>query len=189
MNQQLSFSDRAAWRAWLEAHHATQGELWLVYFKPGSGVASIDYEASVEEALCFGWIDSLIKKIDEQRYARKFTPRTNPEKWSESNRRRVRKLAAEGKMTPAGLAVVNFPLEAPQDEVPLPSRPVYVFSPEILAVFQGDAAAWAFFSRLAPSERRNVTGWIMSAKKDETRRRRLAEAMAVFAQGKRLGLK
>lgn len=189
MENQLPFSDRAAWRDWLAAHHQSERVAWLVYFKAGSGVPSIDYEASVEEALCFGWIDSIIKKIDEQRYARKFTPRTNTEKWSESNRRRVRKLAAAGRMTPAGLGVVNFPLEAPAGEAPLPSRPAYEFSPELLAVFQGDPAAWAFFNRLAPSEQRNVTGWIMSAKKDETRRKRLDEARAVFADGKHLGLK
>lgn len=189
MENQLTFSDRAAWRDWLAVHHQSERVAWLVYFKAGSGVPSIDYEASVEEALCYGWIDSIIKKIDEQRYARKFTPRANSEKWSESNRRRVRMLAAEGRMTPAGLSVVNFPLEAPEGEAPRPSRPVYEFSPEILAVFQGNPAAWAFFSRLAHSEQRNVTGWIMSAKKEETRRKRLDEALAVFAQGRHLGLK
>jgi uncharacterized protein YdeI (YjbR/CyaY-like superfamily) len=189
MENLLTFNNRTAWREWLAAHHQSERVAWLVYFKVSSGVASIDYEASVEEALCFGWIDSIIKKIDEQRYARKFTPRTNREKWSETNRRRVRKLAAEGRMTLAGLALVNFPLEAPQDEVPLPSRPIYEFSPEILAVFQANVAAWAFFNHLSPSERRNVTGWIMSGKKDETRLRRLEEAMTVFAEGRHLGLK
>ena len=86
---ELYVEDRKAWRAWLERHHAAATEIWLVYYKKGTGRPSIPYEDSVEEALCFGWIDSLIRKLDEERYARKFTPRTDTTKWSVSNKRRV----------------------------------------------------------------------------------------------------
>ncbi len=112
-----------------------------------------------------------------------------PPNGQSSNKRRVRKLVSEGRMTPAGLAKVTFPIEQEETTNPGPSRPVFDFSPEITEVFQANPAAWAFFNQLPPSERRNVTGWIMSAKKDETRLRRLNEAMALFANGQRLGLK
>jgi uncharacterized protein YdeI (YjbR/CyaY-like superfamily) len=189
MHNQLDFADSASWHAWLHDHHASESVAWLVYHKQASGQPSIDYETSVEEALCFGWIDSIIQKIDEQHYARKFTPRTNTVKWSESNRRRVRKLIGEGRMTPAGMDKVTFDLDQVEVDSPWPPRPILEFTPELVQVFQTDEAAWKFFNTFPPSERRNVTGWIMSAKREETRLRRLDEAMSLFAQGQRLGLK
>jgi uncharacterized protein YdeI (YjbR/CyaY-like superfamily) len=181
--------NQAAWRKWLEKNHDREQEVWLVYLKPAGGKTNIDYESSVEEALCFGWIDSIIQNIDVTSHARKFTPRTNTIKWSETNKRRVRKLIAEGRMTPAGMEKVTFPIDSVEVAGPGSSRPVFEFSPEVIAAFQANPAAWAFFSQLPPSERRNVTGWIMSAKKDETRLHRLNEAMVVFAEGRHLGLK
>ena len=189
MRNLLVYADREGWRDWLQTHYASESEAWLVYYKKSTGQSSIDYESSVEEALCFGWIDSIIQNIDVTSHARKFTPRTNTIKWSETNKRRVRKLIAEGRMTPAGMEKVTFPIDSVEVAGPGSSRPVFEFSPEVIAAFQANPAAWAFFSQLAPSERRNVTGWIMSAKKDETRLRRLIEAMVVFAEGRHLGLK
>jgi uncharacterized protein YdeI (YjbR/CyaY-like superfamily) len=189
MKNFLTFADREGWRGWLQDHYAKEREAWLVYYKKASGRPSIDYESSVEEALCYGWIDSLIQNIDEISHARKFTPRANNLKWSESNKRRVRKLVAEGRMTAIGMEKITFPLEQVEAAAPKSSRPVFEFSPQVLHVFQANPAAWAFFSQLPPSERRNVTGWIMSAKKEETQLRRLDEAMATFARSQRLGLK
>ena len=189
MKNLLALADSASWRTWLEAHYASESEAWLVYYKKTAGQPSIDYESSVEEALCYGWIDSIIQKIDEASYARKFTPRTNIVKWSESNKRRVRKLTAEGRMTPAGMEKVTFPIDPKEASAQSSSRQMFEFSPEMIEVFHANPIAWAFFNQLSPSERRNVTGWIMSAKKDETRLRRLTEAMGLFAQGQRLGLK
>ncbi|HEY3371913.1 MAG TPA: hypothetical protein VGK10_13745 [Prolixibacteraceae bacterium] len=97
-------SDGADWRAWLAANHDKEQEIWLVYFKAASGQTGVDYETSVEEALCFGWVDSIIQKIDEFKYARKFTPRRHGSIWSASNKHRVEKLILEGRMTPAGMA-------------------------------------------------------------------------------------
>jgi uncharacterized protein YdeI (YjbR/CyaY-like superfamily) len=185
----LVFADREGWRAWLQVHHANEREAWLVYYKKAAGLPSIDYESSVEEALCFGWIDSIIQKIDDTSYTRKFTPRSNTLKWSESNKRRVHKLIGEGRMTPAGMEKVTFQIDQDESVILSPARPTFEFSAELLAVFQANPAAWSFFNQLPPSERRNVTGWIMSAKKDETRLRRLNEAMTLFAQNHRLGLR
>lgn len=189
MKNRLVFADRTGWREWLQSHYASENEAWLVYYKKSTGQLSIDYESSVEEALCFGWIDSIIKNIDEVSHARKFTPRTNTAKWSESNKQRVRKLVSEGRMTPAGIEKVTFSVEEEEMSTQHPSRPVFEFSVEMVDVFQANPAAWGFFNKLPPSEQRNVTGWIMSAKKNETRLRRLNEAMMVFARGQHLGLK
>src|SRR5947208_16737603 len=107
----LYVTNREGWRAWLETHHATAPEVWLIIYKKQTGQASIGYEEAVEEALCFGWIDSQARTLDAERYAQKFSPRKNGSNWSESNRRRVRRLIAAGRMTPAGLAKVTFPLD------------------------------------------------------------------------------
>ncbi len=179
--------DRAAWRAWLQEHHAVESEVWLVYYKRHTGQASVPYDDSVEEALCFGWVDSLIQRIDEERYARLFTPRRAESQWSESNKTRVRRLVAEGRMTEAGMARVDFPLDEPPE--PPPPRREAALSESLLATLQENAVAWEQFNRLPPSHRRNYAGWIMSAKKEETRQRRLAEAIEMLAQGKRLGMK
>ena len=114
MEMKLTFyaANRADWRAWLENHHDREAEVWLIYYRPNSGVTSIPYEDSVEEALCFGWVDSRIQRIDEQCYGRKFTPRKPGSPWSESNRRRVVKLVAQGLMTPAGLATIPLELSS-----------------------------------------------------------------------------
>ncbi len=100
----LDFESIAAWRDWLEQNHGTAGEVWLVYYKKGCGRPGLDYLETVDEALCFGWIDSQIRRVDEQRYARKFTPRKAASKWSTDNRRRAEELIQAGRMTPAGLA-------------------------------------------------------------------------------------
>ena len=101
-------SNLADWWNWLAKNHDREREVWLVYFKAGSGKTNIDYESSVEEALCFGWIDSIIQKIDEEKYARKFNPRRIESVWSETNKRRIVKVIREGRMTKAGMAKVTF---------------------------------------------------------------------------------
>src|SRR5512146_285958 len=109
MNQTLVAQNRQEWRAWLEQHYQSESEVWLIFSKSHTGQACVSYDDSVEEALCFGWIDSIIQKIDEDRYARKFTPRRLGSEWSPSNKRRIAKLIQEGRMTKFGLAVVTYP--------------------------------------------------------------------------------
>jgi hypothetical protein len=112
-------ADRASWRKWLEEHGVNESEVWLVYYKATTGKPCISYQDSLEEALCFGWVDSIIQKIDEEKYARKFTPRRAGSKWSELNKHLVARLVKEGRMTEAGMAKVDFALdEAPKSAVP-----------------------------------------------------------------------
>src|SRR5215208_4566267 len=100
-------TNRADWRAWLERHHETETEVWLIYYKKHTGRSRIPYDDAVEEALCFGWIDSIVKRIDDEKFAQRFTPRKAKSEWSERNLIRVRALIREGKMTRAGLARVS----------------------------------------------------------------------------------
>ena len=172
------------WREWLEEHHDSESEVWLIFYKRHTGRASIAYADAVDEALCFGWIDSLIKRLDDSRYARKFTPRKADSRWSITNRKRYALLRASGNVKPAGID--RAPTERRDDTPPrLPSRvPSY-----IQAALRKRPAAWRHFEALAPSHRRRYVGWIDSAKQEETKVRRLKETIRLLATGKPLGLK
>jgi uncharacterized protein YdeI (YjbR/CyaY-like superfamily) len=180
-------ANRAEWRAWLDKNHATQQEIWLVYYKKGAGKPSATYLESLEEALCFGWIDSLIQKIDEERYARKFNPRRAGSKWSELNKHLVAKLVKDGRMTEAGLAVVDFNL--PHPDAARPKRPALPLPDWLKAGLETSPRAWENFNRLPPSHQRNYIGWISDAKKEETRQRRILEAIRMLEKGEKLGFK
>ncbi len=189
MPKTLYVTDRAEWRAWLEKHHAACREVWLIYYKKGSGRARIPYGDAVEEALCFGWIDRVIQRIDDEKYAQLFTPRTNRANWSPANRRRIAKLMREGRMTKAGLAKCAFdvasaseeaPARAPRKELPIP--------PRVKKALQAHPKAWAALRALAPSYRRQYVGWITSAKKEETQLRRVQFAIERLEKGLKLGM-
>ena len=144
---------------------------------------SIRYEDTVREALCFGWIDSLIKRLDDDRYAHKVTPRQPTSKWSDINRKRWAQLKAAGLLTPAGLAA------APTNNTYAP-RPVIPDLPAYIAkALKADSKAWEFFRGLAPTHRRDFVVWIHMAKRPETRDRRIRESIRLLAAGKKLGLK
>jgi len=174
----------AQWRRWLARHHDSASEVWLVFHKGRPGRASIAYEDAVDEALCFGWVDSLIKRLDEARYARKFTPRKLDSKWSAANRERYARLEASGRLTPAGLK--RAPCEGGHD----PPRPSPSKAPRYIREALGKRPpAWSYFESLAPSYRRMYIGWIDSARQPETRMRRLQEAIRLLAAGRKLGMK
>jgi uncharacterized protein YdeI (YjbR/CyaY-like superfamily) len=185
MLKTLYVANREEWRAWLQANYASESEVWLIYYKAQTDQPSVPYEDSVEEALCFGWIDSLIQKMDEERYARKFTPRKLESVWSPTNKRRVAKVIREGRMTPAGMSKITYALDEPIEERPRPSLDL---PPHIEQVIRADALAWENFVKLPPSHRRNYVGWITSAKKEETQLRRAREAVERLRQGLRLGI-
>jgi uncharacterized protein YdeI (YjbR/CyaY-like superfamily) len=179
----LDVRDGKKWRAWLEKHHASSPGIWLLFHKAHTGVAAVPYEEAVRHALCYGWIDSLIKRIDEDRYLLKFTPRKPTSRWSDLNRKRWAELQAQGLLAPAGTAAAPTANRyAPKPAIPL--LPAY-----IARAFKTNAKAWAFFQQLPPRERRNYVVWIHIAKLAETRERRIRESIARLAAGKKLGLK
>jgi len=172
------------WRAWLAKHHATESEVWLIFHKQHTERPSIGYMDALDEALCFGWIDSLIKRLDDDRYARKFTPRKPDSRWSDVNRKRFSELKASGRMMPAGLK--RPPTDRSYDAPPTVPAKV---PPYIQKALKGQPAAAKYFESLAPSHRRMYVMWIDSAKREETKARRLEEAIRLLAAGKKLGLK
>ena len=182
----LPFRDRAAWRRWLEAHHADTSEVWIVYFKKGSGKPSVTYPEALDEALCFGWIDGVRKRVDEERFTQRFTPRREGSRWSEVNRGHARRLVAEGRMAPAGLHRLPDDLHV---RVGPASDAAEGIPDDLEMEFRGNARAWAHFEALAPSYRRLYVRWITAAKRPETRARRLAEAVGKLERGEKLGLK
>ena len=178
--------DRAAWRAWLAEHTATETEIWLVYYRKQTGIPGVAYLDSLEEALCFGWVDSLIQKIDEDKYARKFTPRKAGSRWSALNRHLVAKLIGQGLMTEAGLARVDYP--HPEAETTRP-RPAALPLPDWLeSTLKTSPRAWQNFQKLPPSHRRRYITWISAAKREQTRQKRVQEAILLLEGDKRLGI-
>ncbi len=179
----LDVRDRQQWRTWLEKHHASSPGVWLTFFKDHTRVKCIPYEDSVREALCFGWIDSLIKRLDHDRYARKFTPRKPASKWSDINCKRWTELNAAGLLTAAGLtAAPTGNTYAPRPAIP--ELPAY-----IAKALKANPKAWNSFQKLAPSHRRHFVAWIHTAVRPETREKRIGEAIRLLAAGKKLGLK
>jgi uncharacterized protein YdeI (YjbR/CyaY-like superfamily) len=179
------FADRKAWRSWLQDHHDDRKGIWLVFYKKHTNTATVAYDEAVEEAICFGWIDGLIQRIDEDRCARKFTPRAPQSTWSALNVGRAKKMIREGRMTPAGTE--KFRRARVRTSGPPPAQAS--LPPELSERLQAQPAAFANFTALAPSHRRRYVGWILSAKRPETRARRLEEALALLAKNEKLGMK
>lgn len=184
----LYVTDRAKWRAWLEENHASAREVWLVYYKKHTDRPRIPYDDAVEEALCFGWIDSTVRRLDEERFLQKFTPRKSKSNWCESNVKRARRLIDEGRMTKAGLeAIAEGALDTKFEPKPK-SKEVEV--PRFISdALRKTKRAWENFGALAPSYRREYVNWITQAKRPETRERRLAEAARLLSENKKLGMK
>jgi uncharacterized protein YdeI (YjbR/CyaY-like superfamily) len=180
----LAVQSRREWRNWLQEHHGSESMIWLVFPKPQAAKKSISYEGAVEEALCFGWIDSLVKRLDDSRYARKFTPRKPNSRWSTINRQRYAKLKERRLLAAPGLerAPTGRSGDAPRPS--LTAIPSYIEK-----ALQANGRASGYFAQLAPSYRRAYTGWIDSAKREETRKRRLREVIGLLAAHKKLGLK
>ena len=165
INEKLYVANRDDWRMWLEKNLDTKKRVWLIFYKKHADRPSIPYDDAVEEALCFGWIDSIIKRIDNETFARKFTPRKDKSKWSELNKKRVRKMIKEGKMTEAGLTKIReakksgewFKTASPKSELVIPQY--------IKKALIKNQKALANFNKLANSYRKQYIGWITSAKR------------------------
>jgi len=178
------FKTAAAFRAWLETHHATASELWVGFFKKQSGRGGLTYKEAVDQALCYGWIDGLARGIDEVSYAQRFTPRRARSNWSAINRRRVTELRESGLMTPAGLKAF-----AAHDGKTAPysfEQPPATLSSAYTRQFKAQPIAWKHFTSQPPGYQRLTTFWVMSAKKEETRLRRLTTLIADSAAGRRI---
>jgi uncharacterized protein YdeI (YjbR/CyaY-like superfamily) len=184
----LYMKDQAGWRSWLRRNHRRKRTIWLVFYRKHAGRQGVAYGEALDEALCFGWIDSLVRRVDDESYLRKFTRRNPGSSWSRRNTRRVRELVRNGRMTRAGLA--TFKPGNITRTLPGPGQAKRLVIPRTVS---RDLFAQKLvrdrFKTLAPSYRRLYIRWILDAKKEETRRRRIAEVVQVVRTGKKLGLK
>jgi uncharacterized protein YdeI (YjbR/CyaY-like superfamily) len=182
----LYVSSREEWRKWLISNHKPENEIWLIYFKKHTGRPRIAYNDAVEEAICFGWIDSTIRKIDDDRYMQKFTPRNKNSFWSKANIERMKKMINEGKVTEAGLFKINPSLLT---KVQVPFERVTTFSADIEEMLNFNTMARHNFDKLPPSHKKRYIMYIMEAKREETRLKRLNESIQMLARNERLGMK
>ena len=178
----LFFPTPADLRAWFAANHGTSGELWVGYYRKATGLPSITWPESVDEALCFGWIDGIRKSVDEKSYKVRFTPRRSGSHWSARNLGRMKHLMAEGLVTEPGMAAYRARNPARQKQAAHEQKNV-ALPPEYERKLRADADAWDHFRRARPSYRKQVTWWVVSAKREETRLRRLGILIESCAKG------
>jgi uncharacterized protein YdeI (YjbR/CyaY-like superfamily) len=181
------FTAPRQFQRWLEKHHATSTELLVGFYKVSTGKPSITYQEALDEALCFGWIDGIRKSIDEERYTIRFTPRQPSSNWSNVNIKRVQELMAEGRLKPAGLAAFEARTQGKSGVYSYENRPQRL-SAEYEKKFRANKQAWEYFQSQAPYYQRTACAWVMTAKKEETRLRRLAALIEDSAQGRKLGM-
>jgi uncharacterized protein YdeI (YjbR/CyaY-like superfamily) len=179
------FKTPSALRKWLEAHHASAKELWVGFYKKGSGKPSIDWPESVDEALCFGWIDGIRKSIDADSYMIRFTPRKPTSVWSAVNIKNVENLIKEKRMHPAGLKAFAARKENRSGIYSYEQRGPELVEP-YLGMLKRNKAAWKFFQAQPPSYRKVMNWWVVSAKQEATRVKRLDKLIEESAQGRRM---
>jgi uncharacterized protein YdeI (YjbR/CyaY-like superfamily) len=182
------FRDREVWRRWLEAHHDKASEIWLAYYKKGSGKKSVAYDEALDEALCYGWIDSTVRALDRERYMQRWTPRKPGSVWSAANKKRLERLEAESRMCEPGLAKVReakrdgswTTIDAIDRDAKTPAQ--------LLDALEARPGARAKFDALPPSQKKLWGWWIQSAKRQETKDRRIEAAVEWILAGKKIGI-
>ncbi len=178
LGKTIYLTNRQDWRAWLRKNHASEKEIWLIYYKKHSGKPRIPYDDAVEEALCYGWIDSILKRVDEDRTAQRFSPRRPKSFLSETNKERARRLIKAKKMTRVGLAKIQAQLDEE-----------FVHAEDIVAALQRDVATWKNFKAFPESYRRIRVGWIDAARhRPEIFQQRLRYLLKMTAQNKKFGM-
>jgi len=185
---ELYLKTRIEWRDWLEKNHSTVKEVWLIYYKKHSGKQRIPYDDAVEEALCFGWIDGKIKRINEDYFIQRFTPRRPGSRWSKYNIERVKKLIEEGQMKPEGLVLYMKALDKPELIYDNKSDGDPVVPAELTDALSKNDRAYNNFIKFSPSIRRIYIDWLNSAKKVETRMRRIEKIVGLADKNSKPGM-
>jgi uncharacterized protein YdeI (YjbR/CyaY-like superfamily) len=172
---EILFNNRSEWRDWLKENHKTKSEIWLVYYKKHVQKKSVRYEEAVEEALCFGWIDSQVKRIDDERYKQRYTPRRDDSNWSANNKARVKKLIKQGLMTQAGLDKIEIAKRNKSWDI-LTEIEEEMYVPDDLATaLSENPTAMKNYNNLAPSQKKQYLWWLKTAKRAETRDKRIKD--------------
>ncbi len=176
------FKSQEAFRNWLEKHHDSKDELLVGYYKVGTGKPSMTWSESVDQALCFGWIDGVRRRIDDERYCIRFTPRRPGSKWSDVNLKKIGKLKREGLMTPAGLEAYGRRVVGRRSGYAYEEN-TKDFTTAMKREFRSHPEAWKFFRAQAPSWKKKVTHWVTSAKQEATRDRRMRKLIEGCERG------
>ena len=181
---QKLFKTRHEWRAWLEKNHDKESEIWLEFYKVKVKKESIKYEEAVEEALCFGWIDSIVKRIDDEKHMQKYTPRKINSNWSAANKKRIEKLIKEGLMTGFGLEAIDIAKQNGSWNK-LDSVDIRLETPKALTdAFKNNHRAKKVFEELTPSRKKQFLWWIESAKREDTRNKRVKETLRLLIENR-----
>jgi len=183
---QIYLKTRNAWRKWLTINHSSFQGIWLIHYKKYTGKPNIAYNDAVEEALCFGWVDSLVKRIDEERYMQKYTPRKPNSSWSEWNKVRVAKMIDAGLMTEVGIKMIEIAQQNGKWDGKINAQRVHHLSEDLRDILETDEIAYMAYKNLPPSQKKMHNIWIMDAKKEETRIRRLEKFIGLLKEGKRM---
>ena len=181
--------NREEWRNWLEKNHAKETEVWLVFLKQHTARPNVSYNDAVEEALCFGWIDGVKRSVDEDRYMHRFSPRTLDSKWSGLNKERAQRMLNAGQMALAGQTSIKLAKKNGRWTEPVSTRTSFSMPPELNERLKRNNKAATFFESLAPSYQRQYMAWIATAKRAETKKRRLDEAIELLIRGEKLGMR
>jgi uncharacterized protein YdeI (YjbR/CyaY-like superfamily) len=183
LGKTLYFVNRNDWRSWLAKNYNKEKEIWLIYYRKSSGKPRISYNDAVEEALCYGWIDSTLKGIDEEKFAQRFSPRRPKSKLSEMNKERIRRLIQKKKMTPTGLSIVKHLMDTPSKNLKL------IIKKDILKYLKQDKKTWKNFQKFPEAYKRVRIGWIESARiHSETFNTRLRYFLKMTAMNKKYGM-
>lgn len=183
------FKSRDDFRRWLEKNHVKKSELWLLFYKVKTGKKSVRYPEAVEEALCFGWIDGIVKRIDDEKHAQRFTPRNPKSIWSKVNKERAKRMITEGKMTNAGLVKIKAAKKSGWWQNAYTStRGDYVMSAEMKKVLMTDKAAWKNFQNFTKNAQNTYIFWVNYAKRDETKKKRIKTVLERAKQNQPPGM-
>nr|WP_319572609.1 YdeI/OmpD-associated family protein [uncultured Draconibacterium sp.] len=188
--QRKYFKNNTEWEKWLEQNHDKEKELFLLYYKKHTGKPCISYDDSVKTALCYGWIDGLVKRIDDESYTRRFTPRKENSVWSSVNKKRIAKLLQEGRMKPLGLRLVEAAKQNGNWERAYSfPRTGLEISDQFKAELNNNTKACAYFDSLSQTQQNHFIMWINTAKRPETKQKRIKESIELLTNKKKLGLK
>ena len=187
-NDMLHIFTREEWRNWLRKNHNKRKKVWLIYYKKHTGKPRIPYEDAVEEALCYGWIDGKVKRIDDEKYMQLFTPRKAKSIWSKHNKNRAENLIERGLMKDSGLAAIKV---AKRNGIWDQSSPIYDeqnIPEELKVALKKNIRAKEYYDGLAPTYKKQFHWWIVNAKRKETKEKRIIEAMKLLKANKKLGM-
>ncbi len=188
LDNALFFNNRKEWRSWLEKNHRTQNEVWLIHYKKSSRKTNLNHVDAVEEAICFGWIDSKLKKIDKERFILRYSPRRSRSVWSKINKDTAKKMISKGKMMPAGLDKINQAKTSGYWDNAYTNLVKEQLPNDLKKALKMDKTAWDNFQEFANSYRNTYIGWVNNAKTEVTRKRRIAKVVKRSLENKKPGI-